>query len=165
MELLRLTSVVGFLLILLVCNVRGSPKQTKLIIDLRYEVMCDGGPSSCRDSSQVNNSTEAPNTTTPETTIVTPTPTTEITTTSTPTTTTMSTSTPTPTTTPISTSTTTTGTTTEGPFKCPGTEIYADPKDCHSYYRCQTVDNPIHVKCPILTKYNQDTQGCVFGFC
>jgi hypothetical protein len=54
---------------------------------------------------------------------------------------------------------------TDGPFVCPGVGTYPDPKDCRSYYRCQTINDPIHNTCIILTKYNQDTQGCVFGFC
>jgi hypothetical protein len=37
--------------------------------------------------------------------------------------------------------------TTTGPFRCPAAGVFADPKDCHSYYRYDIASNPQRGNC------------------
>jgi hypothetical protein len=150
-----------------VSKVTGNPARSKITIDVRYEILCDedfgdigdfGESKNCTQNSKLNSRTDAPQTTTDSTTSE---PTEEVTQTTTEETTTASTTASTTT----STTTTTSAPVADGPFVCPDVGIYADPKDCRSYYRCDTISNPQHNTCIILTKYDPSTTGCSFGFC
>jgi hypothetical protein len=144
-------------------DVSGNPARSKITVDVKYEIICDedfgdiGDSKNCTQNSKSNSQTEPPintanETTTSETTVD---PTTGDS---------ISPSSPT-TETETTTETTTSAPTTEGPFSCPGTGVYADPKDCHSYYRCDTISNPQHNTCIILTKFDAAKSGCSLGFC
>jgi hypothetical protein len=52
------------------------------------------------------------------------------------------------------------------PFKCSAKGYFADPKDCHSYYICDTNLNADHRVCMGGGGYyNPVTSGCYFGIC
>jgi hypothetical protein len=53
----------------------------------------------------------------------------------------------------------------DGAFTCPGIGVFADPKDCRGYYRCDTISDPKHSTCIILTKFDPEKSGCSFGLC
>jgi hypothetical protein len=145
-----------------ISGISGNPARSKITVDVKYEIICDedfgdiGDSKNCTQNSNLNSQTNAPviasNETTVSETTVDPAagdsvPPSSSTTETTPTT------------------ETTSAPTTEGPFSCPGTGVYADPEDCHSYYRCDTISNPQHSKCIILTKFDPEKSGCSFGFC
>lgn len=151
-----------------VSGVIGNPARSKITIDVRYEILCDedfgdigalGDSKNCTQNSKLNSKTDAPviiaESTTPEATEEVTDTTTEQATTETTTETATTPTTPTTTSAPV----------TNGTFVCPNVGTYADPQDCHSYYRCDIISNPQHNTCIILTKYDPSTQGCSFGFC
>ncbi|XP_023714186.1 uncharacterized protein LOC111868059 [Cryptotermes secundus] len=157
MEWPRFVSLLGVLIIVTISDISGNPARSKITVDVKYEIICDedfgdiGDSKNCTQNSNVNPQTEAPviaaNDTTVSETTVDPTTGDSIG----------------PETTP--TEETTSEPTTAGPFTCPDTGGYADPEDCHSYYRCDTISNPQHSTCIILTKFDAAKSGCSFGFC
>jgi cytoskeletal protein RodZ len=164
-----------------VSKVTGNPARSKITIDVRYEILCDedfgdtgdfGESKNCTQNSKLNSKTDAPQTIAESTTVQ---PTEEVTELTTQEVTETTTEEVTEATTEEVTEPTTEGTTSspsttsapaaDAPFACPSIGVYADPKDCHSYYRCDTISNPQHNTCIILTKYDPSTTGCSFGFC
>ena len=130
-------------------NVRGTPGRSKITINVRYEFICDddlagfGDATNCTQNSNVKNQKDPPVTTENATTLQ-----------------------PTPTTTAATNVTsTTTATTTAGPFQCPAVGVFADPKDCHSYYRCDNVSNPQRGTCLFFTKFDPNIPGCSLFLC
>jgi hypothetical protein len=129
-------------------------------VDVRYEIICDegsgdiAGSRNCNQDSRANNQTDAPPTSEPEPTVTDTTLDPTIGDSVTPSTSTEE--------------VTPTESITEPPaqgFTCPGTGVYADPQDCRSYYRCDTITEPKHSTCIILTKFDPAKSGCSFGLC
>jgi hypothetical protein len=63
------------------------------------------------------------------------------------------------------TTTTTSAPTTAGTFQCPAVGVFADPKDCHSYYRCDNISNPQRGTCLFFTKFDPNIPGCSLFLC
>jgi hypothetical protein len=128
---------------------------------VRYEIICDedsadiADSKNCKQGSKSSNQTDAPPTPEPETTVseATADPTTG------------DSVTPSPSTAEVTPTEASTEAPAEAEFACPGTGVYADPKDCHSYYRCDTPTEPKHSTCLIFTKFDASKPGCSLGLC
>ena len=135
-------------------NVHGTPTRSKITIDVRYEIICDddfagfGDTTNCTPNSIAKNQKD-PTVTTGNTTTLQTTPTTQL-----------------PTTTAATNNTSTTmASTTAGPFRCPAVGVFADPTDCHSYYRCDNISNPQRGTCLFYTRFDPNISGCSIFLC